>query len=138
MISSAMPSQRYSWSFAGLMSENGSTAIPMVVSGFATVASGFTVPVCAGAATSSPALRNPSMRRSTYSGPHHFSMSLRTVAARFGRTSSNSRRAFSAASRCPSCPQAAAVATCVPQWPGRLTLSANWSALRSSPRRYAL
>jgi hypothetical protein len=44
MISSAMLSQRYSWSFAGLRSENGSTAIPTVVSGFATVASGFTGP----------------------------------------------------------------------------------------------
>lgn len=27
MISSAIPSQRYSWSFAGFMSGNGSTAI---------------------------------------------------------------------------------------------------------------
>ena len=31
MISSAIPSQRYSWSFAGLMSENGSTAIATAV-----------------------------------------------------------------------------------------------------------
>ena len=31
MISSAIPSQRYCWSFAGLMSANGSTAIEMTV-----------------------------------------------------------------------------------------------------------
>ena len=110
MISSAMPSQRYSWSFAGLMSENGSTAIATVVSGFATVVSGFTAPPWGGAGTSSPALRRPSRKCSTSSpGPNHFSNSSRAVAAKSGFIASSCRRAVRAASSSPSCPYAAAI-----------------------------
>ena len=60
--------------------------------------------VPARAAISSPALRQPSIMRSTYSGSHHFSISLRTVAAKSGRSLSRSCTAFAAASRSPSCP----------------------------------
>ena len=49
MISSAIPSQRYSWSFAALMSENGSTAI-------ATVPAARVGAPASAAPTSSPAL----------------------------------------------------------------------------------
>ena len=50
MISSAIPSQRYSWSLAALMSEKGSTAIA-TAEGFASASAR------AGSGTSRPALR---------------------------------------------------------------------------------
>ena len=89
MISSAMPSQRYSWSFAGLMSENGSTAIETGAAPLPADDAG----VEAGATAASPALRSPSMRLSTSCGSSHFSKNWRPDCAKSSFWASRSRRA---------------------------------------------
>ena len=83
------PLAEYSWSFAKLMSENGSTAIATAASGFARESG------CAG--TSSPALRRPSRKCSRSSpGPNHFPSSSHAAAAKSGF-----RRAAAAGQRAP-------------------------------------
>jgi hypothetical protein len=55
-------------------------------------------------AISSPALRSPSIRCPTNSGSHHFPSSSRATVGKSGLSARNSRTAFRAACRSPSCP----------------------------------